>query len=189
MALSATAWPNLNTLEVMQALGIIAFELLTGTRVFPPFNNCREEIAETLLGDHLLPWEQESAERDLLPRLRALKRSVLACLERDPNQRPTSAEVLGKWHSLLETETAKASRKSTLRASSSSAELPTVQAQSASTPAAAREAGRPRQAPQSDAIMQHAQHADQHVQMHEFSAAEDSAKSEQATTLGHQTHN
>jgi hypothetical protein len=97
---------------LMQALGIIAFELLTEMRVFAPFSISREDMVDTLRGNQALPWEDQQSAQVLLPRLRVLKRSILACLERDPSKRPKSTEVLGKWISLLETETAKASRAS-----------------------------------------------------------------------------
>ena len=86
------------------ALGIISFELLTRSRVFVPFETPAEEIMDQLQGRGVLPWE--GPRRDaLLPKLRVLKRSVLACLARDPAARPTSAALLGKWNSLFEAET------------------------------------------------------------------------------------
>lgn len=86
------------------ALGIISFELLTRSRVFVPFETPAEEIMDQLQGRGKLPWEGPQ-RTTLLPKLRALKRSVLSCLARDPAQRPTSAALLGKWNSLLEAET------------------------------------------------------------------------------------
>jgi Protein kinase domain len=91
------------------ALGVVAFELLTRSRVFPPFNDRRDDMVAKLLGRGKLPWEEEGAAKQVLPQLRALKRSVLACLARDPARRPDGLEVHGKWAGLLEEETATAS--------------------------------------------------------------------------------
>jgi serine/threonine protein kinase len=86
------------------ALGIIAFELLTRQRVFVPFETPAEAIMAQLQGREPLPWEGPDKDK-LLPRLRALKRSILSCLAMDPAERPTSVALLGKWNSLFESET------------------------------------------------------------------------------------
>jgi serine/threonine protein kinase len=82
-------------------IGIIAWELLTSERVFPPGLEAAAVI-ETLLGDRQLPWE---AAVRLVPRLRVLRRSVLMCLSRKPRERPTSRELLGAWNGVFESLT------------------------------------------------------------------------------------
>jgi serine/threonine protein kinase len=88
----------------MWALGIIAFELLTQRRVFLPFEMDTDQIVGQLLGHEQLPWEGPDKD-NLLPKLRVLKRTVLACLARDPAQRPTAQALLGKWNNLFESTT------------------------------------------------------------------------------------
>ena len=87
------------------ALGCIAWELLTGERVFAPGAE-PSHIVDTLTGKQALPWEREAEHHDgQLPKLRVLRRSVLACLQRDPAARPTSRELLGAWNGLFESMT------------------------------------------------------------------------------------
>lgn len=86
------------------ALGIVAFELLTRSRVFAPFEAPAGAIMDALAGRRELPWEGPQ-RGELLRELRGLRRSVLACLDRDAARRPSSAAVLGSWHGLFERHT------------------------------------------------------------------------------------
>jgi serine/threonine protein kinase len=86
------------------ALGVIAFELLAGTPVFPPGTPAKAMV-ETLEGKRPLPWEEDAAARRLLPRLQALERSVLTCLARESEGRPSAQAVLGAWTGLFESVT------------------------------------------------------------------------------------
>jgi serine/threonine protein kinase len=85
-------------------IGIIAWELLTSERVFPPGIEAAA-VTETFLGDRQLPWEAPDAAARLVPRLRVLRRSVLMCLSRKPRERPTSRELLGSWNGMFESLT------------------------------------------------------------------------------------
>ena len=87
----------------MWALGIIAYELLTARRTFPPPISERD-VWDQLAGRAPLPWERADA-REERAALKALRRSVLKCLERDPALRPTSRELLGSWNGLFESMT------------------------------------------------------------------------------------
>jgi serine/threonine protein kinase len=88
----------------MWSLGIVAMELLTGSRIFaPPMTE--EEAREQLMGKKPLPWENVDLQGTLPPKLKVLKRSVMKCLERDPAKRPTSQELLGAWHGMFESMT------------------------------------------------------------------------------------
>jgi serine/threonine protein kinase len=88
----------------MWSLGVIAVELLTCSRIFPP-PMTEDDVRAQLLGEKPLPWEDPELKKDLLPKLKVLKRSVLKCLERDPGHRPASQELLGAWHGLFESMT------------------------------------------------------------------------------------
>jgi serine/threonine protein kinase len=77
----------------MWALGVIAFELLTKTRVFPS-STSQDQAMRILCGLEPLPWEEgaEGAE-EKLQMLKGLKNPVLKCLARDPEARPTADGV------------------------------------------------------------------------------------------------
>jgi serine/threonine protein kinase len=78
------------------ALGIVAYELLSNSRVFP-VHVPPETIRAQIMGAQKLPWEAE------VPRaLRTAKHSILQCLLRDPDSRPTAAQVAASWRNLLD---------------------------------------------------------------------------------------
>lgn len=82
------------------AIGVIAFELLTGERALHP-SGLEPAAAETaaldaISGRSQLPWEQAEAGPQL-EKLRGLKRTVLRCLERDPARRPSAQALLKSW--------------------------------------------------------------------------------------------
>lgn len=84
------------------ALGVIAFELLSGERAFPqpvfPSEETKQAIQDAIAGRSPLPWEGESVDAtERLAKLRGMRRSVLACLNRDPEQRPDAAHLLHTW--------------------------------------------------------------------------------------------
>lgn len=87
----------------MWALGMMAFELLTGELVFPPFVSTRDAIWEQLSGREALPWEADAlGQADILVHLRGLRPAVLQCLQRAPGERPTAQRVLQQWRSLFD---------------------------------------------------------------------------------------
>lgn len=84
------------------ALGVLAFETLTGTVVFPP-GTSEKQMRDRLTGRLPLPWEeQDPAGRDRVRALRGFRRSVINCLDRNPARRPRSTEVVTMWHSLFD---------------------------------------------------------------------------------------
>ena len=90
----------------MWALGLISFELLTGSAVLSGPMIPREDIMDRLCGRLPLPWEEEGWETAETRRsLAGLKSAVMACLQRDPAQRPTAAGVRQSWRRLFEHET------------------------------------------------------------------------------------
>ena len=85
----------------MWAVGVIAFELLTGERAFPIHDMSaasESAVHEAIAGRALLPWEgdSESAQHRLV-KLRGLRRTVMRCLDRDPAGRPTAAALVSSW--------------------------------------------------------------------------------------------
>jgi serine/threonine protein kinase len=85
------------------ALGVIAFELLTGEPVFPAMAT-QSEISSAILGRAEMPWEGPRRS-ELLRRLRVFKANVLECLERDPEKRPPIESVVRGWESHLHATT------------------------------------------------------------------------------------
>jgi serine/threonine protein kinase len=85
------------------ALGVIAFELLTG---LPPFaaGLPRAAVKDQIAGREKLRWERVGAPEcdDALARLRGLRRSVLRCLHRNPAQRPTCEALLASWNHMFD---------------------------------------------------------------------------------------
>ena len=86
----------------MWALGVVAFELLSNERAFPP-GTPPQAIHAALGGQAPLPWEDgaEGAEQRR-EKLRGLRRLVMPCLARDPAQRPAAKAVLHSWHSMFD---------------------------------------------------------------------------------------
>eukprot|EP00892_Ulva_mutabilis_P005772 jgi/Ulvmu1/3567/UM167_0001.1 len=86
----------------MWAVGVIAFELLTGERAFPTHNMSAAEseqaAQDAIAGRAPLLWEGPSdATRERLEKLRGMRRTVLRCLDRDPVKRPTAAALVQSW--------------------------------------------------------------------------------------------
>jgi serine/threonine protein kinase len=82
----------------MWALGVIAFELLTGAPTFA-YGESREGALAKLAGRTALPWEAGAEGRDAkLTKLRRLKGTILACLDRDPAARPSARALLDTWN-------------------------------------------------------------------------------------------
>ena len=82
------------------ALGVIAYELLTNSRAFG-MGTTRAVITAQVLGREAAPWEQEP--RAVGAKLRGLRRSVMSCLQRDPEQRPTAAQLVEGWEHMFDT--------------------------------------------------------------------------------------
>lgn len=90
----------------MWALGLVAFELLSEAAVFPALLTSHDDIIDRLCGRKQLPWEEEdSAAAAKLRALAGLRRGVVGCLERSPNDRPTSESVRMSWRRLFEQRT------------------------------------------------------------------------------------
>ena len=79
----------------MWALGLISFELLTGSPVLSGAMMERETMTDLLCGRLPLPWEERRS-------LAGLKSAVMACLQRDPTRRPSAAGVRQSWRRLFE---------------------------------------------------------------------------------------
>jgi serine/threonine protein kinase len=83
------------------ALGIIAYEMLTETQVFPG-GTPHSVIFAHLAGREPLPWKRGEAAEGSLGKLRMFRASVLQCLQRDPAQRPTIEELLRGWDTIFD---------------------------------------------------------------------------------------
>ena len=82
------------------ALGLISFELLTRKKPFLFMSAL--DIEERLCGVTLMLWEGEDAEtQQMLKPLGFLRETVLACLHRDPSQRPRAADVRRAWKRII----------------------------------------------------------------------------------------
>lgn len=84
------------------AIGVVAFELLTGERAFPncglSFADSNQAARDAISGRMLLPWERsDDITMAQLEKLRVLRPTVLQCLARDPTQRPTADSLVGLW--------------------------------------------------------------------------------------------
>lgn len=77
----------------MWALGMMAYEALTGTRVFPE-GTPDKHVRDSLTGRHPLPWERmDAASLQCMDRMQGFKSSVLQCLDRNPHIRPRAAQA------------------------------------------------------------------------------------------------
>ena len=84
------------------AIGVIAFELLTGERAFPAEGISAAEVElaaqDAIVGRTKLPWEVGAEGYQARhTKMRGLKRAVLRCLQRDPALRPSADALLKSW--------------------------------------------------------------------------------------------
>eukprot|EP00892_Ulva_mutabilis_P011411 jgi/Ulvmu1/8642/UM046_0047.1 len=71
------------------AVGVMAFEMLTGATAFAmPFVS-KDDVIAQLLGKQALPWEEGQLSAAQRSRLGVFRRPVLQLLERDPVRRPS----------------------------------------------------------------------------------------------------
>ena len=85
-------------------MGLISFELLTRKKPFLFMS--AEDIQDRLCGITPLLWEGEGENvQQLLKPLGALRGTVLACLSRDPSQRPSAADVRRTWKRFIANNT------------------------------------------------------------------------------------
>ena len=87
------------------ALGVMAYELLTRSRVFPA--GTRQLVEETMEGQHLLPWEDTANPKHgvNMRRLGWMKEGVLSMLRRNPEERAPLMAVMRSWRAFLQRET------------------------------------------------------------------------------------
>lgn len=85
----------------MWALGLMAYELLTDTSAFP-MGTSASAVCDQITGRQPLPWEDPEQGDARLSKLRMLRRSLSACLSRDPAERPTSSGLLASWNRLFD---------------------------------------------------------------------------------------
>ena len=85
----------------MWAVGVIAYELMTGYPAFPEVDWTGEDIESAALGTLPYPWEGEVGTFVEIPSQLVLWRAVQGCLARSPQKRPSAATLLGQLNSLL----------------------------------------------------------------------------------------
>jgi serine/threonine protein kinase len=85
------------------ALGVIAFEMLTGETIFEPFTP-NVEIMAHIAGRKPMPWEGPRRS-ELLRKLHVFQNNVLECLDREPARRPTMDVVVRGWEHLFRNST------------------------------------------------------------------------------------
>ena len=82
------------------ALGVVAYELMTGQAAFGEGAGDRDVRAQ-LLGRAPLAWEEQGGE-ERLKELQVLRPSVLRCLSRNPSQRPSSRKLVTMWSGIFD---------------------------------------------------------------------------------------
>eukprot|EP00892_Ulva_mutabilis_P002847 jgi/Ulvmu1/12563/UM091_0004.1 len=85
------------------ALGVVAFELLTGASTFDMLHDGKASVIAQLRGKQELPWEGERfrSRPDLRKRLGVFKSPVLALLHRDPGRRASMADFCAACNNLF----------------------------------------------------------------------------------------
>jgi len=87
------------------AVGVIAFELLTGEVALPLAGlgpaEAEQLALDAIAGRTPLPWEGSQSEL-WLPKLGGPRRTVTRCLERTPSQRPSAQALLQSWEHQLD---------------------------------------------------------------------------------------
>jgi serine/threonine protein kinase len=81
------------------ALGVIAFEMLTGEPLFGAHTS-RGAVLSAIAGRTALPWEGPRRAK-LLGSLGVFQQHVMECLHREPAKRPTIAMVAHAWEHLF----------------------------------------------------------------------------------------
>lgn len=79
----------------------MAYELLTDEPLFDRYDT-HDDVFDQLTGRKPLPWEDPAKRDGKLRKLRMLKRSIMKCLSRNPDERPTARDLLASWESLFD---------------------------------------------------------------------------------------
>eukprot|EP00892_Ulva_mutabilis_P012607 jgi/Ulvmu1/9719/UM055_0057.1 len=87
------------------ALGVIAFELLTGRPAFDMLSGGMQEVQRQLRGDAELPWEGSRFTPEVRKQLGAFKTPILAMLTRDPARRSSCRQLAEALQSVFLTPT------------------------------------------------------------------------------------
>jgi hypothetical protein len=84
------------------AVGVIMYELLTNDLLVHPDKPC-EPMYQALIGKVPLPWESGAdGYEERRRQLGTLRRLVMPCLERNPEERPDAGHLLQQWWHLCD---------------------------------------------------------------------------------------
>lgn len=100
--------PTVSEAADVWAFGMVAYELLTHERIFPEGVVAADvrQAAFASRFDGGYPWEMGAkGSNDRNSNLKRMRRVVLQCLNRDPNDRPSTQAMVAHWESMLDSIT------------------------------------------------------------------------------------
>eukprot|EP00892_Ulva_mutabilis_P002848 jgi/Ulvmu1/12564/UM091_0005.1 len=100
-ATSAAADPAMDA----WAIGVVAFELLTGKKALTPAKSGADAVRAQLRGETLLPWEGDNLRSDVRRKLGIFREPVLGLLRRNPHERASMQAFCDTCNDLVTSST------------------------------------------------------------------------------------